>query len=122
MKVVVLYAALLAGFVASVSRAADTDATYTIRIHVASSELRNECTTSDRGSACTVHQVLAVIIDGKKYSLESVRPQRSILSTGDYQSRIVNDSSKGPSQYERRYELHFADGKAAQYEVVGESE
>lgn len=77
-------------------------------VHVSSSELNGG-------------QFLAAVIDGKKYKLMlpgAVLP----IHPGDYHARIFKDDAKGSGQFERWYEILFADGKTERYWVVGEYE
>ena len=106
---------------AHVALAADSSA-YTIKVHVSKSELRTVCETIDEGSACWLHQFLTVTIDAKRYELESERPRPQLLSTGDYQARLIKDEKTSAAEYRREYEFIFSDGKALKYAVVGESE
>lgn len=121
MKTVIACALLVAWPVGSAAK--DSDASnYTIQVHVASSELKNECSMSVKGSDCAAYQYLAVTIGGKKFQLESTKRENLMLHTGDYQGRIVKDEPKSASEFLRIYELRFADGKTIEYVVVGESE
>ncbi len=121
MKMTTLGGMMIAGaamFVAQSHASSD----YPLKVHVASSDLRDECSSDQKGSSCSLFQFLAVTVDGKKYRLESTRGQKAVLEPGDYQARITKDEHKGASEYEREYELRFPDGKTLKYRVVGESE
>ena len=87
---------------------------YPVTVHVSSSE--------QQGSGMQQHQVLRVVIDGKKYQLVALNSMPWALPVGDYRARITKDEPIKGGQYERRYELIFPDGTTAQYEVGGESE
>jgi hypothetical protein len=81
---------------------------------VSSSELQ--------GYAMQEHQVLRVVIDGKKYQLVAISSLPWALPVGDYQARITEYKPIKGRMYERHYEFIFPDGSTAQYEVGGESE
>jgi hypothetical protein len=87
---------------------------YNIKIHVSSSEL-----VLRRGLE---FQYLTVLIDGKHYRLINSRSASGLLRLGDYQARLVRETAPAVSEYDREYELLFADGKSAKFNVVGESE
>jgi hypothetical protein len=109
-------------------------ADYPVTVHVQSSQLSYTChgVSSDCGSV----QHLTVIIDGKKYDLDSDFEfhllQLHVLRLGDYKARIYSDTSKYPHfgkletpnvyEYSRTYEFLFPDGQTREYFVVGESE
>ena len=90
-----------------------------INVHVSSSELRSI------GVNKTYVQYLAVLIDGKKYELARLNfLGREVypIHPGDYRASIAKDEAKGDGQFDREYEILFADGKTARYQVVGEFE
>jgi hypothetical protein len=86
---------------------------YPIKVHVSSSELQG---------ADMDHQVLRVVIDGKKYQLIAIGLRPWAVPVGDYRARITSDKPIQGGQYDRRYEFIFPDGKTTHYYVGGESE
>ena len=106
---------------AHVALAADSSA-YTIKVHVTKSELKTVCGSTIKGSDCWPHQFLTVTIDAKRYELEGEQLRPQLLSTGDYQARLIKDEKTSAAEYRREYEFIFSDGKTAKYAVVGESE
>jgi hypothetical protein len=112
---------LLAIFTAAFTVAASTPAAHAadakdfpIKVHVSSSELKP--------GVNGLTQFIAVVIDGKKYELELNHVSYRIIHPGDYQARMVSDQSLGTGEFDREYEILFADGKTAKYEVAGEFE
>lgn len=83
---------------------------YNVDVHVASSSI-------DRAG----HQVLDVVIQSKKYELQSELPIGRLLALGDYKAKLVTDDH--PNAYDSRqvYEFQFPD-KTRPYVVVGQSE
>jgi hypothetical protein len=70
-----------------------------------------------------------VVIDGKKYEMNSNDYVGAALLTGDYKAKLLRDESPpdaaDPSahyEYHQRYEFLFPDGKTRMYLVVGGSE
>jgi hypothetical protein len=112
---------LFLGLFAYSAMAADPS-DYSVKVHVASSELKDACATDTKGATCGLNQLLTVTIDGKKYKLESGGFQTELLPPGDYQARIIKDTKGSSGAYHRIYELLFSDGKTARYQVVGEFE
>lgn len=98
---------------------------YNITVHVEISRLVALC--PDTG--CGMVQHLSVVIDGKKFELQSDRAAIHalqlhngfyLLRAGDYRARILAEDNKRSYEYERIYELSFGDGHTAKYRVVGE--
>lgn len=85
-------------------------ADYNIKVHVSASS------TDLRG-----HQVLDVVIDGKKYELRSELAIGHLLALGDYKAKLVTNDH--PTAYDsvRVYEFLFPD-KTRPYVVVGQTE
>lgn len=96
-----------------------SNSVYPLTVHVFSSEVGANCATVAPPFNCGV---LSVTIDGKRYRLEGSRASANVLRTGNYQARIVKDEAVGPAGYVRQYELLFANGKTATYQVVAEFE
>lgn len=90
---------------------------YSMNVHVNTSRMVQE------GTSTAHHQKLSVVIDGKKYELESIASPNALLALGDYKARIVKDHHNS-SAYDvwRIYELLLPDNKVRQFLVVGESE
>jgi hypothetical protein len=93
-------------------------ADYAINVHVSSSRL-------DINFACKAickSQRLTVMIEGKKYELQSVRFADTVLAVGDYKAKLVEDSHKTPYESYQVYELLFPDQRTAKFWVVGQNE
>ena len=89
-------------------------AEYTINVHVTSSRLVT-------GSAPGFWQKLDVVIDGKKYELES-DVMNVLLALGDYKAKLVKDEHKTQYDSLQVYEFLFPDKKTRKFEVVGQME
>jgi hypothetical protein len=93
------------------ARAADPKPTdYPITIHV----------TASRGIV-TAHgaQDLDVIIDGKKYELQSYLGVGDLLALGDYKAKLVLNDHKTDYDSHQAYEFLFSDRKTRRFDVVG---
>jgi|SRR5215469_14799823 len=90
---------------------------YNVTVHVSTTRMVRYGNTAGR------FQNLTVIIDGKKYELESLGMPNSLLMLGDYKARIVKDRH-GAGEYEswRVYEFLLPDHKTRQFVLVGQSE
>ena len=97
---------------------APNPADYTIPVDVTASHLVMLCSSS----ACSWHEVMEVVIGGKKYELSEGSVRNDLLRTGEYKAKILKDETTRPYEYMRTYEFLFADGKTRQYLVVGEEE
>jgi hypothetical protein len=103
-------------------------ADYAITVHVQSSHVVSWCNDILGHANCDTKQHLSVIIDGKKYELDSYGDYDSMLRTGDYKAKLLPDEQRvgdiplGTYEYRRKYEFLFPDGKTRKYSVVGESE
>jgi hypothetical protein len=98
---------------------------YTIVVHVQSSQMTSLCNDTLGHPYCWMRDRLAVLIDGKKYTLDSKDLPDALLRTGDYKARIVaDDTSISLAAYDTScvYEFLFPDGKTRKYILVGESE
>lgn len=84
-------------------------AEYTVSVHVSTSSMDRHGT-----------QLLDVIIDGKKYELQSELAIGRLLALGDYKAKLVTNNK---SAYEslQIYELLLPD-RTRQYKVVGQTE
>lgn len=118
MKKVLFAFLLLAPALAWATKPTPSSADHTIAVHVQSSQLILNC----GNGSCTWTQQLAVLIDGKKYELQSAGVVIKLLKVGDYKGRMVKDVTTSTYEYARTYEFLFADGKIRQYNVMGESE
>lgn len=97
-------------------------ADFTIAVHVQSSHLVEFCGDSTNGnSVCSWQQKLSVLIDGKKYELQS-GSKIELLHVGDYKAKIAKDETQHSYEYLRTYEFLFPDGQTREYSVVGETE
>jgi hypothetical protein len=83
---------------------------YTINVHVSSSEI-------ERG-----FQVLNVVIDGKKYELQSELALGRLLNLGDYNAKLVKDEHKTTYDSVQVYEFLFPDNKTRQFDLIGQTE
>jgi hypothetical protein len=90
-------------------------AEYTVNVHVSASYM-----VSERDNNLYV-QKLDVVIDGKKYELES-EGVGMILALGDYKAKLVKDEHKTPYDSLQVYEFLFSDKKTRKFEVVGQTE
>jgi len=89
---------------------------YTITVHVSESRMVRE------GDSSAYREKLGVLVDGKRFQLESVIPTNTLLTLGDYKARIVKDHH--PNEYDiwRIYEFQLPDKKTRQFLVVEQSE
>lgn len=84
-------------------------AEYTVNVHVSASSM-------DRHGI----QLLDVVIDGKKYELQSELPIGRVLALGDYKAKLVTNSK---SAYESLQVYEFLlPHRTRQYKVVGQTE
>ena len=86
---------------------------YDLNVHVSTSRMVLH------GTALSHQQCLTVVIDGKKYELESIGAPNSLLMPGDYKARIVKDHHDGDYDVWRIYKLQFPDKKVRQFVTVG---
>jgi hypothetical protein len=100
----------------TVTLAADPNpADYTINVHVTTSRMVIEVASTG------FDQRLDVIIDGKKYVLESGQVN-VLLALGDYKAKLVRDEHRTTYDSRQTYEFLFPDGKTRRFEAVGLSE
>jgi hypothetical protein len=105
-------------------------AEYTVAVHVYSSGMASICNNTFGSPGCKLRQHLNVVIDGKKYELNSKNYADAALMTGDYKAKLITGeppdpyTDKPPTSYEYHqiYEFLFPDGKTRRYLVVGGSE
>lgn len=105
-------------------------ADYPIAVHVQSSQLATVCHDAFADTDCGFSQHLAVVIDGKKYILNSKDFRNAMLNLGDYKAKKLVARERFPiptADYETSYatltyEFLLPDGKTRKYSVVGESE
>ena len=90
---------------------------YSVNVHVTTSRMM-------RNTPSSVHyQDLMVVIDGKKYELESLGFPNALLQLGDYRARLVKDQHwAGPYDSYQVYEFLLPDNKKRQFLVVGKWE
>jgi len=90
---------------------------YNINVHVSATRMVLECNSSGH------HQKLNVVIDDKRYELESIEAPNSLLMLGDYKARLLKDLH-GAGTYDswRVYEFSLPDKRKRQFLVVGQSE
>ncbi len=132
MKTVLIAILMLTPALSWAAKPTPNPADYPITVHVQSSQLTYSC-LGYSGSCSAGQQVqhLTVMVDGKKYELESGF-ENYVLRVGDYKARIYVAPNKRPGfekndtpsayEYTKSYEFLFPDGKMRQYFVVGESE
>jgi hypothetical protein len=122
MKKVLISILLIAPSVGWTEKPKPNPADYTITVHVQSSQLVEFSGDVTQGSSVSGwQQKLSVIIDGKKYELQSGF-KIELLRVGDYKAKITEDETLHSYEYLRTYEFLFPDGQTRQYFVVGESE
>jgi hypothetical protein len=90
-------------------------ADYTVNVHVTASRM-----VSERDYNIDV-QKLNVVINGKKYELES-GGEGTLLALGDYKAKLVKDEHKGTYDSLQVYEFLFPDQKTRKFTVVGQTE
>jgi hypothetical protein len=91
-------------------------AEYTIDVHVSASRMVIE------GRSISYWQKLNVVIDGKKYELESDFPPNTLLALGDYKARLLKDEHRGKHDSFQVYEFLLSDQKTRKFMVIGQSE
>jgi hypothetical protein len=96
------------------TRASDPKpADYTITVHVSASRL----VLAARGA-----QDLDVIIDGKKYELQSYLGVGDLLALGDYKAKLIQNDQKTTYDSYQAYEFLFPDKKTRRFDVIGQIE
>ncbi|MFZ0817264.1 MAG: hypothetical protein WAM78_17210 [Candidatus Sulfotelmatobacter sp.] len=95
------------------SGAEPNPADYPINVHVSSARVNG------RGLIR-----LKVVLDGKKYELEGMDAESSILIPGDYKARTIPSRVKDVHPYDvyGAYEFLFPDKKTRRYSLVGIAE
>jgi hypothetical protein len=110
---------------------APNPADYTTVVHVQSSHLFADCRDSwgmsnpgglGKASHCGIKQQLNVVINGKKYELNSREDSDFVLRTGDYKAKGWENVPAELSEYHMEVELLLPEGRTHTYRVVGESE
>lgn len=84
-------------------------AEYTINVHVSKSRMIL------LGTSNAHQQKLDVVIDGKKYELESVAYPNTLLGIGDYKAKLVKDEHVGGYDSFRVYEFLFPNNKTRRF-------
>jgi len=84
-------------------------AEYTVNVHVSSSSMGPHGT-----------QLLGVVIDGKKYELQSEQAIGRLLALGDYKAKLATNRKTAYESFQV-YEFLLPD-KTRQYDVVGQTE
>ena len=92
-------------------------ADYNINVHVSASRMVSE-------GEFYGFQGLNVVIDGKKYQLDSTRQTGTLLALGDYRAKLVKLKDEHYGKYDsfQVYEILFPDQKTRQFKVVGQTE
>jgi hypothetical protein len=89
-------------------------AEYSVNVHVSSSRMVI-------AACCNIsRQMLSVVIDGKKYELES--GVNALLALGDYKAKLVRDDHRTAYDSFQTYEFLFPDKKTRKFDVVGQIE
>jgi hypothetical protein len=99
-------------------------ADYTLGVHVTASRIGSDCGEVSKGSSsCRATQVLAAVVDGKKYELRSETIlQKRVVALGDYKAKLVTDKQKPTHEFTREYDLMFPDGSTRKFSVIGQME
>ena len=90
-------------------------AEYTVNVHVSASRIVSEGPNFG-------YQKLNVVIDGKKYELETEGRYNTLLALGDYKAKLVKDEHKATYDSYQIYEFLFPDQKTRKFIVVGQME
>ncbi|MGA2671657.1 MAG: hypothetical protein ABSE99_00405 [Terracidiphilus sp.] len=123
MKKLLFAILLLAPALAWAEKPAPSPADYTIAVHVQASRLTVDCGDVTNGtSICRWTQHLSVLIDGKKYELNSSIKNADLLRVGDYKAKLLKEETKRAYEYMRNYEFLFPDGTTRDYYLAGETE
>jgi hypothetical protein len=115
MKITLIVATLLLS-VYSWAAEAPNPADYTTNVHVSISRIVHYQQT-----LFTYSEMLNVVIDGKKYELESGFPDM-LLALGDYKAKLIKDEHKGAYDSLQIYEFLLPDQKTRKFRVVGQME
>jgi hypothetical protein len=100
-------------------------------VHVQASHLISFCTENwgflnsggaGKASRCSIKQQLNVVINGKKFELNSKDEIVAVLHTGDYKAKETLGAASPAVEYNASYDFLFPDGTTRKYLVVGESE
>ena len=86
-------------------------AEYTINVHVSSSSI-----------GPGFKQVLDVVIEGKKYELDSELALNRLLALGDYKAKLVKNEHTTANDSYQVYEFLFPDMKTRRFLLIGQSE
>jgi|SRR5208337_1411904 len=89
-------------------------AEYTVNVHVGVSRM-----VPESGARW---QRLSVVIDGKKYELESDNVPNVLLAPGDYKAKLVRDEHRTTYDSYQVYEFLFPDHRTRKFLVVGQTE
>jgi hypothetical protein len=90
-------------------------AEYSVNVHVSVSRVASD-------GVYLGYQRLNVVIDGKKYELESEIRPGTLLALGDYKAKLVDDEHKAAYDSVQVYEFLFPDKKTRKFAVVGQIE
>jgi hypothetical protein len=92
-------------------------ADYTVNVHVGASRMVHY-----EEKSVAYSQVLNIVIDGKKYELESYGAVNALLAVGDYKAKLVRNDRHGTYDSFRVSEFLFPDQKTRKFIVVGQAE
>ena len=97
--------------------AAPSASDYSINVHVRATRMVRE------GNSIGHYQYLSVVIDGKKYELESLDMPNALLVLDDYKARLLKDPHwVGTYDSWRVYEVLLPENRKRKFLVVGQSE
>ena len=113
-KITVAVLLLLSAYLSAAP--APNPADYTINVHVSASRIVHYMER-----LFSYSEMLNVVIDGKKYELESGFPNM-LLALGNYEARLVKDEHKGTYDSLQVYESLLPDQKTRKFTVVGQME
>jgi hypothetical protein len=99
--------------VLALAKSAPNPADYNIQVHVSSARVNG-----------AGYIRLKATLDGKKYELQGIDAERSLLAPGDYKAKTIPIGVKDVHPYDvyGTYEFLFPDGKTRQYALVGIAE
>jgi hypothetical protein len=95
---------------------APNPAAYTVNVHVSASRM------VVNGRSVAYAQELDVVIDGKKYELESSAFPNALLALGDYKARLVKNERWGTYDSFQVYEFLLPGQQTRKFMVVGQTE
>jgi len=122
---------------------APNPAEYTVNIHVTSSRVEQTCTEFGSAVGCNPVLALNATVDGKQYQLQGNIQNKSVasdpagskhenfllgrgfLALGDYKAKLMPVNPRDPNvpyYVIKNYEILLADGRLAEFQVIGQTE